>query len=134
VVARPEARSVLTAAVVEAVTVADGCGVELEPFDPFDPTLFRAPLDTAMIDAFYDAVADRFRGRPKQHTSIWRDLAVRKRPTEVPWLTGELVRRANGRGIPAPINTRLVELITEIERGERGSGWENIGDLSGVRY
>jgi 2-dehydropantoate 2-reductase len=129
VVARPDARAALTAAVVEAVTIADGCGVKLEPFEPFDPALFRAPLDPAAIDAFYDAVADRFGGRPKQYTGIWRDLAVRKRPTEVPWLTGELVRRANDRGIPAPINTRLVELIAAIERGERELGWENVGQL-----
>ncbi|MEX1159114.1 MAG: 2-dehydropantoate 2-reductase N-terminal domain-containing protein, partial [Thermomicrobiales bacterium] len=104
--ARPEARAALTAAVVEAVTIADACGVTLEPFEPFDPSLFRAPLDPAALASFYEEVAARFRGRPKQHTGIWRDLAVRKRPTEVPWLTGELVRRAEAAGVPAPVNTR----------------------------
>jgi 2-dehydropantoate 2-reductase len=127
---RPEARTTLTAAVAEAVTIANACGATLEPFEPFDPTLFHAPLDTAAIDTFYDEVADRFRGRPKQHTGIWRDLAVRKRPTEVPWLTGELVRRAEAQGIPSPINRRLVQMIKEIERGERAMGWENINDLA----
>ncbi|MDQ3548303.1 MAG: ketopantoate reductase family protein [Chloroflexota bacterium] len=129
VLAHPDARAALTAAVVEAVTIADACGVTLEPFDPFDPALFHAPLDHAAIDAFYDEVVARFRGRPKQHTGIWRDLAVRKRPTEVPWLTGELVRRAGERAIPAPINTRLVELIAEIERGEREMGWDNLDSM-----
>ena len=75
-------------------------------------------------------VADRFRGRPKQHTGIWRDLTIRKRPTEVPWLTGELVRRAEERGIPAPVNTRLVEMIGEIERREREMGWDNLRGLA----
>ena len=126
VLARPAARAALTASVAEAVTIADACGVTLEPFEPFDPALFRAPLDLTAIDAFYDAVAARFRGRPKQHTGIWRDLAIRKRPTEVPWLTGELVRRAEAQGIPAPVNTRLVEMIAEIERGEREMGWDNL--------
>jgi 2-dehydropantoate 2-reductase len=130
VLARSDARAALTAAVVEAVTIADACGVTLEAFEPFDPAIFRAPLDTAAIDAFYDTVADRFRGRPRQHTGIWRDLAVRKRPTEVPWLTGELVRRANDHDIPAPINTRLVKLIAEIERGRRAMMWENLDDLA----
>lgn len=132
VLARSEARTALTAAVVEAVTIADACGVRLEPFEPFDPSLFRAQIDPAAIDAFYDEVAARFRGRPKQHTGVWRDLAIRKRPTEVPWLTGELVRRADERGIPAPINTRLVDLITEIERGEREMGWDNLDELFSV--
>jgi 2-dehydropantoate 2-reductase len=130
VVALPDARAALTATVTEAVTIADACGVTLEPFDPFDPAIFRPPIDTATLDAFYDEVAARFRGRPKQHTGIWRDLAVRKRPTEVPWLTGELVRRAGERGIPAPINTRLVQMIAEIERGERTMGWDNLEDLA----
>jgi 2-dehydropantoate 2-reductase len=130
VLARPNARAALTATVAEAVTIADAYGATLEPFDPFDPAIFRSPRDTATIDAFYDEVIARFRGRPKQHTGIWRDLAVRKRSTEVPWLTGELVRRAEGRGIPAPLNTRLVEMIAEIERGERTMTWDNLADLA----
>lgn len=130
VLARPDARAALTEAVVEAVTIADACGVTLEPFDPFDPAVFREPLDPAAVDNFYNAVADRFRGRPKQHTGIWRDLAVRKRPTEVPWLTGELVRRAKERGIAAPVNTRLVERIAEIERGSRDMGWDTLASIT----
>jgi 2-dehydropantoate 2-reductase len=132
VLARPVARTALTAAVTEAVAIADASGATLEPFEPFDPTLFRLPLDTAAIDTFYDEVADRFRGRPKQHTGIWRDLAVRKHPTEVSWLTGELVRRAEAASILAPVNTRLVKLIAEIEHGERTMGWENLAELATV--
>jgi len=130
ILARSDARAALTAAVAEAITIADGCGATLEPFDPFDPDLFRSPLDTTALDALYDEIAARFRGRPKQHTGIWRDLAVRKRPTEVPWLTGELVRRAEAAGIPAPINTRLIQMIADIERGERTMNWDNLQQLA----
>ncbi len=134
VLARSNARATLTAAVVEAVMISDACGIILEPFEPFDPAIFREPLDHGAIDRFYDAVADRFRGRPKQHTGIWRDLAIRKRPTEVPWLTGELVRRAEEQGIPAPINTGLIELIAGIECGERVMGWETLASITSNQF
>jgi 2-dehydropantoate 2-reductase len=129
VLAAPEHRRALSAAVVEAVAVAGACGVTLEPFDPFEPDLFRPPIDEAALDAFYDQVAARFRGRLKQHTGIWRDLKIRKRQTEVAHLTGELVRRGRGAGLACPVNTRLVEMIAEIERGERDMGPQNLQEL-----
>ena len=116
-------REVLTAAVVEAVAVADACGVGLEPFDP---DLFREPLDHARLGAFYDRVAARFQARVKQHTGIWRDLRVRRRKTEVDWLTGEVIRRGDERGIPLPVNERMMAMIHEIEDGEREQSWENL--------
>jgi 2-dehydropantoate 2-reductase len=126
VLAVAENREVLTAAVVEAVAVADACRVRLEPFEPFDPALFRRPCDQALLDAFYDRVAGRFRDRVKQHTGIWRDLRIRQRKTEVDWLTGEVIRRGAERGIPLPVNTRMIELIHEIENGTREQSWQNL--------
>lgn len=124
-----ENREVLTAAVVEAVEVADACGVTLEPFEPFDPDLFRKPLDHARLDAFHDRVAARFQARVKQHTGIWRDLRVRRRKTEVDWLTGEVIRRGEERGMALPVNTRMIEMIHEIEDGKREQSWENLQEL-----
>lgn len=126
-----ENREVLTAAVLEAVRVADASGVHIEPFEPFEPELFRPPLDPAKLDAFYDRVAARFKARVKQHTGIWRDLRIRRRKTEVEWLTGEVIRRGEQRGISLPINTRLIEMIAEIERGEREQDWKNLRELHG---
>jgi 2-dehydropantoate 2-reductase len=123
---------VLTAAVAEAVTVADSEGVRLEPFEPFEPTLFRAPLNEQALDSFFDIVAARFRGRIKQHTGIWRDLKVRRRKTEVEWLTGEVVRRGEQAGLPVPINKRIVSMIREIEEGQREQRWENLLELEAM--
>ncbi|HUZ03029.1 MAG TPA: 2-dehydropantoate 2-reductase [Thermomicrobiaceae bacterium] len=129
VVSVPENREVLTAAVVEAVRLADDLAVRLEPFEPFDPALFRPPLDPAALDAGYARIAERFRGRVKQHTGIWRDLRIRRRKTEVEWLAGELVRRGAERGVALPVNARMVAMIAEIERGERPMAWENLREL-----
>jgi 2-dehydropantoate 2-reductase len=129
----PENRAVLAAAVAEAVAIADATGVTLEPFEPFEPALFREPLDVAAIDAFFDRVAARFQSRVKQHTGIWRDLRVRRRKTEVEWLTGEVVRRGEAMGLPVTINKRMVEMIREIEEGRRPQAWENLLELDQVR-
>ena len=132
VLAVPENREVLTAAVREAVSIADAYGVRLEPFEPFEPDLFRDPIDRGGVDAFYDRVAARFRSRVKQHTGIWRDLRVRRRKTEVEWLTGEVVRRGLQRGRAAPVNAAMVGMIAEIERGEREQSWDNLVELHDV--
>lgn len=129
ILARPGSRAVLTAAVVEAVGAADGCGVRLEAFEPFEPTRFRPPLDRAALDAFHDRVAERFRTRVKQHTGIWRDLKVRRRKTEVEFLTGELIRRAAERGRAMPLNAAIARMIGEIEQGRRPQAWENLTEL-----
>ena len=55
----------------------------------------------------------------KTHSGIWRDLAVRKRPTEVDAQLGIIVSLGAEAGVPAPLTARLVALIHEIERGER---------------
>lgn len=125
----PENREVLTAAMVEAVKVADALGVSLEAFEPFEPRLFRGPLDHEALDRFYDVVAARFEARVKQHTGIWRDLRIRRRKTEVEWLTGEVIRRGADLGQSLPVNSRIVEMISEIERGERQMAWENLIQL-----
>lgn len=125
----PENREVLAAAVTEAVALADAFGVTLEPFPPFEPELFRSPQDPSEIEAFLDRVAARFAARVKQHTGIWRDLKVRRRKTEVEWLTGEVVRRAEATGRFMPVNAAMVRMIAEIESGSRRQSPDNLLEL-----
>jgi 2-dehydropantoate 2-reductase len=54
---------------------------------------------------------------------MWEDLDKR-RPTEVDYLNGEIVRLAESCGAQAPINRRAVELIHEVEA--RGAGSPNL--------
>jgi 2-dehydropantoate 2-reductase len=126
----PPQRRVIFAALREAFTVADACGIRLESFFPFDPDTFRHPVDMADQAAFFSRVADRYRNQAKQHSGIWRDLRVRHRRTEVPWLTGELVHRADLLGVPVPVNRRIVEMIREIENDQRGTSEQNFLELA----
>jgi 2-dehydropantoate 2-reductase len=43
------------------------------------------------------------------------------------------VDKARELGVPVPLNARLVEMIYEIERGERPMGWENLEELDACR-
>lgn len=45
------------------------------------------------------------------------DLAVRRRPTEVPSHYREVFRIAESLGVPTPLLRRLVDQITELESG-----------------
>ena len=70
-------------------------------FDGFDPDDLEGSL--GRLVAFN-------RGSAKSHSGIYRDLAVRHRPTEVPAILG---------GMEGPLIRRTCELITAIEQGKR---------------
>jgi 2-dehydropantoate 2-reductase len=122
-------REVFTAAFRELVAVSDAHGTRLEPFYPFNPDLFRDPLDHPKVEAFFDEVVHMYRSHVKQHSGTWRDLAVRKRKTEVEGLLGDLVRKGQRAGLPVPVASRIVEMISEIEQGSRRQSQENLDEL-----
>ena len=68
----------------------------------------------------------------KTHSGIWRDLAVRKRKTEAEAQLGAIVAAGQRAGVPTPITARLLELIGQIEQGQRVQGRENLDRLSEV--
>ena len=69
----------------------------------------------------------------KTHSGIWRDLAVRKRRTEVDAQLGIVVTLAREAGVPVPITARLVELIHDIENGARAQSLETLELLAETR-
>ena len=125
-------KDLLTEAVIECTKVASAEGVQLEPYDTFDARPFLQDSSEGrenMYKVFHN-LAERDLGNLKTRTGIWRDLAVRKRKTEVPWLTGYLVERGKALGIPTPINEAAVKMIIEMEDGKRSMGWENLDELN----
>ncbi len=128
--ARPEYRPLYIALAREILAVAAARGVTPEAFDGFDP---RAYLPTAAPDAAahsLEALVVHNRKSAKTHSGIWRDLAVRKRPTEVDAQLGIVVTLGNEAGVPAPITARLVQLIHDIEQGHRPMSLETLDVLA----
>nr|MBP6444498.1 hypothetical protein [Gemmatimonadales bacterium] len=99
-------------------------------FDGFDPAAYRpdAPADAATQSL--DALVAHNRRSAKTHSGIWRDLAIRKRPTEVDAQLGIVVRLGAAAGVPTPLTTRVVTMIQEIERGTRPQARENLEALT----
>lgn len=134
VLADPTARPVLANLVAEVLAVAAAEGVRPEGFDGFDPTAFAFPpgRDAARMEASLDALVAFNRKSLKAKSGIWRDLAVRKRKTEVEAMVSELRARAVRHGLPIPLVEAMGGMILEIESGARQMSWDNIAALAEI--
>ena len=113
----------------EVLSVAAAEGAEPLRFDTFEPDAFIA-LDETAMDASLNALATFNRGTGKTHSGIWRDLAVRKRKTEVIPQFARIRKAADRHALKLPLMNRLVELIGSIEAGEREQGEALADELS----
>lgn len=127
----PGVRRALVGIVGEGMAVADKAGVRVEPFDEFDPAWYRAALagDAGAGERAMAAIAAHYRAHTKTKTGIWRDLAVRRRKTEVDGQLGVLVAKGEALGIAMPLTRRLAGLIRELEDGRRRMDWANLDPL-----
>jgi 2-dehydropantoate 2-reductase len=123
-------RAVMHALAAEVYAVAAADGITLEPFDAFDPAPY-ASGDGAAADAATDALVAWLRTQTKDRSGIWRDIAVRRRPTEVPTHYGPVLHRAAQLGIAVPGLERLVAQIGELEGGAPMTE-QRIDDLAGA--
>jgi len=119
VLASPRYRPVLTRLGLEVGAVAAAENIRLEPFDGFDPAAFRPGASAEAITRSFDDMVAHNRKSAKSHSGIWRDLAVRHRPTEVDAQLGPVAEVGAQHGVPTPITSRLIGLIHDIEAGRR---------------
>ena len=118
------AREVMRTAVAEEV--------DPKPFNGFEPAAFMPGAgDAAALKSLAD-LAEFNAKTAKTHTGIYRDLAVRKRKTEVDPQVGAVAQIAAGHGIDAPLLNRLVELIHDIEDGRREMSSDTFHELTKV--
>ncbi len=127
----PLGRSLCRAASTEAYLVARTQVERVEPIGEFEPEKFAPREDAeARADETLMGLADAWRGTIKQHMGIWRDLKVKKRKTEVDMQLGRIVAVGREHGIPTQVNAATLEVVHEIEAGERGMEWENLEEIS----
>jgi 2-dehydropantoate 2-reductase len=127
----PLGRRVCYEASSEAYRVARSQADRLEKIGEFDPNLF-APGDDAVArgESALMEMANAMRASVKQHMGIWRDLAVKKRKTEVDMQTAVIVETGRAQGIPTPVNAAVLAVIHEIEDGTRGMEWSNLQEIA----
>ena len=97
--ALPRYRQLFVSLAREVLGVAAIKGIRCEPFDGFIRRRFRATSTDEEAADSLDRLVAHNRRSVKTHSGIWRDLAVRKRRTEVDAQLGAVVREAEACGI-----------------------------------
>ena len=113
----------------EVMQVAARKGVRPLGFNGFDPAAFDPGLDERTLQRSIDAMVAFNRGSAKSHSGIWRDLAVRKRRTEVDAQIGIIAAIGRDVGVATPALERLVALIHSIEDGRRPLAWSTLDEM-----
>jgi 2-dehydropantoate 2-reductase len=122
-------RPLFTRLAHEIAAVATAEGVELQAFDGFDPKAFLPGACASEIERSFDDMVAHNRRSAKSHSGIWRDLAIRKRKTEVDAQLGPAVEIGQRQGLDMPITSRTIALIHEIENGSRPLSTANLDEL-----
>jgi len=118
---KPANRHLILQLVGEMMAVARAEGVTPLGFNGFDPQAFIAG-DPAAIDVSIAAMVAFNRASSKARSGIWRDLAVRRRPTDAGAQLSPVLARARAHGIVTPAADAVVAAIATVERGEREIG------------
>ena len=108
-------RRVVAASIIEALELLQEAGIEPAKIGPVPPRLL--PHAMAAPDLVFNNLFLKFqRIDSKARSSMYDDLHAR-RPTEVDWLNGEVVKLAKSLGREAPVNQSILELIKVAEVG-----------------
>jgi len=114
----------------EVMRVARGRGVQPLGFNGYEPAAFMPGATEAAARASIEAMVAHNRTSAKTHSGIWRDLAVRKRKTEIDAQIAIVGPIALALGVETPTLNRLVELIHDIEDGRRKMDWATLDALA----
>lgn len=128
--ARPELLGLWRRLGAEVMAVARAEGVTPRGFNGFDPAAFTEGASEAAAKASVDAMVAFNTGSAKTHSGVWRDLAVRKRRTEVDAQIAPIAEIGARHGLPCPTVRALVAMIHEVEDGKRAMTDNNLTELA----
>ncbi|WP_251553697.1 ketopantoate reductase family protein [Neobacillus muris] len=131
VVRNTELRETLMELCSEILEVADKEGVTPIEFDDWVPSLIypRESRDLPALNAQLERLAARMASNKKTKSGIWRDLAVRKRKTEIDAQLVPIVELGKKHQVPMPLTTLLISMIKELENGQLQMDWKNLNRL-----
>ncbi|PFG04517.1 2-dehydropantoate 2-reductase [Bacillus sp. es.034] len=113
----------------EVISVAERKGIVPKSFDDWEPKVV-AHSDYDGVREQLHILTKRLRGYTKTRTGIWRDLAVRKRKTEVPQQLLPVIADGRKLNLELPLTTALVQMILDIELGKRQMQIDNLDELA----
>jgi 2-dehydropantoate 2-reductase len=111
-------RSLLADQIAEALAVLDAAGITPVPAVKLPPRLL--PTLLRLPDFLFKPLArSMLKIDPESRSSMWDDL-VQRRPTEIDYLQGAILRLAPRTGVQVPLTARIVSLVKEAERQAAG--------------
>jgi 2-dehydropantoate 2-reductase len=113
----------------EVMAVAAARDVKPVGFNGFDPACFAPGAPEAGARASIAALAEFNRHTAKTHSGIYRDLAVRKRRTEIDPQIGIIGKLGQEAGVATPAILHLVALIHAIEDGLKPMAFATFEEL-----
>ena len=128
---RPELLPLWRALGAEVNAVAAAIGVTPRGFNGYDPDAFAPGAPAEAAAASVAAMVAFNRPNAKTHSGIWRDIAVRKRGTEVDAQIAPIAEIGAAHGVDCPTVRRLVDLIHAIEQGRLAQSDANLLTLMG---
>jgi 2-dehydropantoate 2-reductase len=126
---RPELLPLWRELAGEIVNVARAEGVEPRGFNGFDPNAFGKGGTEGAAKASVAAMVAFNRPNAKTHSGVWRDLAIRKRRTEVDMQLFPIIGIGRKHGLSCPTLERLISMIHEIEQDRRDLSDNNLTEL-----
>jgi 2-dehydropantoate 2-reductase len=103
----------------EAFAVLRASGVYPKRIEGVHPRLIAFVL--RLRDPLFGLMARRMLAfDPKARSSMWEDLEAR-RPTEIDYIQGEIVRLAEWHGLLAPLKRRVMDAVKAAEAAANGS-------------
>jgi 2-dehydropantoate 2-reductase len=130
--ARPELLPLWRRLGEEAIVVALAEGVEPRGFNGYDIDAFRPGAGEAAAKQSVAAMVAFNSTSAKTHSGVWRDLAIRKRRTEVDVQIAPIADIGARHGIDCRATRKLVEMIHEVEEGRRPMTDDNLLELARV--
>ena len=103
----------------EGLAVLRAAGIRPAPVEGLPPRLIAFAL--RLPDVLFRLAARGMMAMDRNaRSSMWEDLRAR-RPTEIDYIQGEIVRLAEKHGVQAPLNRRVMQLIKDAEIAGQGS-------------
>ncbi|MFL4473931.1 ketopantoate reductase family protein [Paeniglutamicibacter sp. MACA_103] len=122
-------RPAMNALAAEIFDVAEAEGIRLEGFDAFDPQSYLRGANPQRNEEATDNLVKWLSTQSKTRSGIWRDIVVRKRPTEVRTQYEPVIEIGARHGLRLPLVEGLVALIRQIETGSTAMDEEHLTAL-----
>ncbi len=122
----PNWRPMTCRTVGDVAAVAHAEGVKLMRFQGFDTGQFLTN-DHALMNKAISDYAETRRGSTKLYSGIWRDLAVRKRATEISYQYRPILEAARRHGLTVRALETAVAMIEAVETGKRSLQGGDLG-------